>query len=132
MSETNYPRVAARAKAMIIDSIVLIILIVTANQVLAGFDVVPDYVRMGVFVLVFFLYDPIFTSLFGCTIGHLVIGIRVKRESNPDKNLLFPLAIVRYAIKLGLGMVSLFTVMSDSKGKAIHDMVVGSVVIYAE
>lgn len=132
MSETNYPRVAARAKAMIIDSIVLIILIVTATQVLAGFDVVPDYVRMGVFVLVFFLYDPIFTSLFGCTIGHLVIGIRVKRESNPDKNLLFPLAIVRYAIKLGLGMVSLFTVMSDSKGKAIHDMVVGSVVIYAE
>lgn len=132
MSETNYPRVAARAKAMIIDSIVLIILIVTATQLLAGFDVVPDYVRMGVFVLVFFLYDPIFTSLFGCTIGHLVIGIRVKRESNPDKNLLFPLAIVRYAIKLGLGMVSLFTVMSDSKGKAIHDMVVGSVVIYAE
>jgi uncharacterized RDD family membrane protein YckC len=132
MSETNYPRVAAWAKAMIIDSIVLIILIVTATQVLAGFDVVPDYVRMGVFVLVFFLYDPIFTSLFGCTIGHLVIGIRVKRESNPDKNLLFPLAIVRYAIKLGLGMVSLFTVMSDSKGKAIHDMVVGSVVIYAE
>lgn len=132
MSETNYPRVAARAKAMIIDSIVLIILIVTATQVLAGFDVVPDYVRMGVFVLVFFLYDPIFTSLFGCTIGHLVIGIRVKRESNPDKNLLFPLAIVRYAIKLGLGMVSLFTVMSDSKGKAIHDMVVGSVVIYAK
>lgn len=131
MSENEYPRVATRAKAMVFDSIVLIALIVAATQVLSGFDVVPDYVRIGIFIFIFFLYDPIFTSLFGCTIGHMFLGIRVKRESDPERNILFPLAVVRYAIKLGLGMISLFTVMSDSKGKAIHDMVVKSVVIYA-
>jgi uncharacterized RDD family membrane protein YckC len=62
----------------------------------------------------------------------MILGIRVKRESNEQKNILFPLAIPRYIVKVLLGWVSLLTVSGSKKRKAIHDFLVGSVVVYAK
>ncbi len=70
-----------------------------ASYVFSLFENVPDYARIIVFVFIFLLYDPLFTSIFGGTIGHMIIGIRVKRESNIQKNILFPLAILRFIMK---------------------------------
>src|ERR1035437_2836289 len=84
------------------------------------------------FVFIFLLYDPSFTSIFGGTIGHMIIGIRVKRSRNEQRNILFPLAIVRFIIKASLGVISLITVTGNIKRKAIHDFVAGSVVVYAK
>jgi uncharacterized RDD family membrane protein YckC len=60
----------------------------------------------------------------------MMIGIRVKRESDEKKNILFPLAIIRFIVKASLGWISLLTVTGNSKRKAIHDYLIGSVVVY--
>ncbi len=132
MTEVIYPGVFDRVKAMVTDGIVIIVFMFIASFVFSLFENVPDYARIIVFVFIFLLYDPLFTSIFGGTIGHMIIGIRVKRESNEQKNILFPLAILRFVVKTSLGIISLFTVFGNEKRKAIHDYLVRSVVIYAK
>lgn len=132
MNEQIYPGVFDRVKAVMADSVVLIIFMIIITYVFAAFENVPETARIIAFVFIFFLYDPIFTSSFGGTIGHMTFGIRVKRENNQDKNILFPLALIRFIVKALLGWVSLLTVGGNEKRKAIHDMVVKSVVVYKD
>lgn len=132
MTDENLPGVFDRVKAVVTDNIVMIIFMFIAAYAFSLFENVPDSARILAFVFIFLLYDPLFTSLFGGTIGHMLIGIRVKKESNENKNILFPLAILRYIMKIILGWISLLTVSSNKKRKAIHDYIVGSVVVYAK
>ena len=130
MTQENYPGVSDRIKAMVADGMVNVIFMFLAAYIFSLFDSVPDNARIFTFVFIFILYDPLFTSIFGGTIGHMTLGIRVKKESDEQKNILFPLAILRYIVKVLLGVISLLTVSSNEKGKAIHDHLVGSVVVY--
>ena len=131
MEESNYPGVSLRVKAVVSDSIVILVLIVAATYLLESFDHTPGYVRGIVFVGLF-LYDPILTSAYGGTLGHMLFGIRVKRQNNQQRNT-FPACtlLIRYVVKVVLGWISLLTVGSNKKGKAIHDMLVGSVVRFS-
>lgn len=130
MENEIYPGVADRVKAVVADSIVIIIFMIIVTYSFSIFENVPDNARIIAFIFIFFLYDPIFTSLFGGTIGHMMFGIRVKRDKNRKKNILFPLAIIRFLVKASLGWISLLTVSGNKKRKAIHDSLVGSVVVY--
>ncbi|HET6558368.1 MAG TPA: RDD family protein [Prolixibacteraceae bacterium] len=131
MVHEKFPGIIERVKAIVTDSVVIILFIMIITYVFSLFDSVPDKAKMIAFVFVFVLYDPLFTSIFGGTIGHMLLGLRVKRGSDQMKNILFPLAIVRYIVKASLGIISLITVSGNKNGKAIHDYLVGSVVIYA-
>lgn len=132
MDMQKYPGVSTRVKAVVTDSIVLVVFMIGAASLFESIKNVPDFARIAAFIFIFLLYDPLFTSILGGTIGHMIFGIRVKRETNQDKNILFPLAVIRYIIKALLGWVSLLTVSGNKKGKAIHDLVVKSIVIYKD
>jgi len=129
-TKKNYPVLLDRFKAVFADSIVLIILMKIITDIFSLFDNVPDISRAIAFVFIFFLYDPLFTSIFGGTIGHRINGIRVKKEINTNKNISFPMAFIRFIIKASLGWISMLTVPSDEKKKAIHDNLANSIVIY--
>jgi uncharacterized RDD family membrane protein YckC len=87
---------------------------------------------MYTFIFIVLLYDPLFTSIFGGTVGHMFQGIRVKKESDEARNIPFFSAMLRYAAKVLLGIISLLTVSGHPKKKAIHDMMAGSVVVFAD
>lgn len=125
----QYANVFDRVKSATIDGILLIVLMYLATEILASFETVPVYVRVLVFLFIFVLYEPIFVSFFGATIGHSKIGISVKSEKNPEKNIHFMIALVRFFCKLSLGWISLLTIGSNDKRKAIHDYVAGSIVV---
>ncbi len=130
MDTENYPGVSVRVKAVVTDSIMLVVFMVVVTYLFESFENVPDYARIIAFIFIFVLYDPLLTSTIGGTIGHMIFGIRVKREKNQQKNILFPLAVIRYLVKVLLGWISLLTVPGNKKGKAIHDLIVGSVVVF--
>ncbi len=132
MTEKNYPGVFDRVKAMMTDGIVIVVFMFVASYIFSLFESVPDSARIIAFVFIFLLYDPLFTSIFGGTIGHMMLGLRVKRESDEKKNIILPLAIPRYIVKVLLGWISLLTVSGNEKRKAIHDYIAGSVVVYAK
>lgn len=124
-----YAELKQRVNAVFLDLLVPFALIYLATSILESMGTVETYMRISAFVFVFFIYDPLFVTLFGGTIGHLILGISVKRANNPDKKIYFHWALIRYMIKLFLGWISLLTVSSNSQSQAIHDIAVGSIVI---
>ncbi len=128
--QINYPTLLDRIKAVFADYIILILCMFCISYTFEYINTNNDLIRIIAFLFVFCLYDPLFTSIFGGTIGHLMFGIRVKREQNEEKNIFFLLAILRFFFKFLLGWISLLTVTSNNKKKAIHDYIVKSVVIY--
>ncbi len=129
--EVIYPGVSDRIKAAVTDSFIIVILMFAITSLLSKFDNVPDNVRILAAVSLV-LYDPIFTSLFGGTLGHMAMKIQIKRKDNPKKNIAFPAALIRYFVKLMLGWISLLTVGSNKNSMAIHDSVVSSIVTFRE
>ncbi|WDF70062.1 RDD family protein [Sphingobacterium oryzagri] len=123
-----YPSVAIRVKAMVIDAALLLLMMFLLASIFSSFEYVPDTVRLLSFIFVFFLYEPLTVSLFAGTLGHLIVGIRVKSKKNKARNLPFPLAVVRFIFKTLLGWISLLTV--SSKSMAIHDQVAKSLVVF--
>lgn len=130
MTEQNYPKLPDRIKATVADMLVLLVLMASTTYLFAAFENVPDSARMVAFVFVFGLYDPLFTSIFGGTIGHMIVGIRVKRQANQERNILFPKAVIRFIVKVMLGWISLLTVTGNNERKAIHDFAANSLVVY--
>lgn len=124
-----YATLQSRIMAAVIDGIILIVLMYSTTEILKYFDEVPSSLRMYLFILFFVLYEPILVSLFGSTAGHYYSDIKVKQANHVNKNVIFPLALVRFILKYFLGWLSLLTVTSTEKRQAIHDKVVNSVVI---
>jgi uncharacterized RDD family membrane protein YckC len=132
MTEKIYPGVFDRVKAIVADGIILLVFMFAASSIFSLFETVPDFIRVFAFVFIFLLYDPLFTSFTGGTIGHRLIGIRVRKEQDETCNITFLPAVLRYIVKALLGWVSLLTISGNNKGRAIHDYVAGSVVVYAK
>lgn len=125
----EYPGVAKRVKALFTDTLVMILLMMLFTTLFSQFETVADEARVTAIVFIFLLYDPLFTSFTGATIGHRLFGLRVRDEQEPTKNINFFKALIRFLIKAFLGWISLLTVHGNEKRKAMHDMVVGSVVV---
>ncbi|MEQ8365048.1 MAG: RDD family protein [Cyclobacteriaceae bacterium] len=130
MNEENYPGVLMRVKAVIADSVVLLVFMIGVTFIFNKFENVNDNLRIAAFLFIFVFYDPIFTSLFGGTIGHKMNGICVRRGSNHERNVIFPLTLIRFITKAFLGWISLLTISGNEERKAIHDYLAGSVVLY--
>lgn len=131
MNDTKYGTLLNRIKAILIDGLVIIGFGLVATTILSKFETVGNSVRVIVFLFIFLFYDPLFTSFFGATIGHFIIGLRVRRENDETKKIIFPMALIRFIIKAFLGWLSLLTVSGSKKSKAIHDAIAGSVVLQA-
>ena len=127
--EIKYAILPSRVKAAIIDSIIIIGSMLLFSEILSNFDSVPNYVRIILFVFIFFVYEPLFITLYGGTIGHSKAGITVRKEKNPEKKINFISAIVRFSFKLFLGWLSFLTIGFNKEHKAIHDYIVNSIVI---
>jgi uncharacterized RDD family membrane protein YckC len=126
----TYPGIIDRIKAVFTDTIFMVLFMFLMSIIFSSLEHVPDAVRAASFIFIFLFYDPIFTSAFGGTIGHLMNGIRVKQEKDEVKNIPFHFAFLRFIAKALLGWISLLTMNSNTKRKAIHDYMASSVVIF--
>lgn len=129
-SQLEYPGITERVKAAMIDGFLLVFFMFLITFTFSLFDEVSDRARMIAFTVILGVYDPLFTSFFGGTIGHMILKIRVVRSVNVTKNILLPLAFIRYFFKILLGWLSLLTVTGNQRKRAIHDMMGRSVVVY--
>lgn len=133
MEQLNtFPGLFTRVKAAFVDSFLVFILIMLASEVLSDFEQVATWVRVLVFIFIFVLYEPLFISAFGMTIGHNLMKINVQKDRLEGGKINIILAILRFIIKYTLGWVSLVTIMGNEKRKAIHDMATNTIVIHTK
>ena len=125
-----YPPLSDRIKSSFIDGILVIVFMFAITSVLDHFDKVPDWVRIFMFVALFIGYEPLLQTM-GCTLGNLVMGIRVRKNADTKSTINFFQAIARYPVKIFLGWISFLTLGTDPQKRAMHDMVAGTVMIKA-
>lgn len=125
-----YPSITERLKAAFVDALILITLMFGFSQLFMLFAEVSDQMRIIAFAFIFVFYDPLLTSLLGGTIGHLVMGLNVKKASNEESNISFGFALLRFTLKGALGLISILTMGASEKKQAIHDLAAQSVIVY--
>jgi uncharacterized RDD family membrane protein YckC len=126
--EPAYGRFSRRLKAMVIDWIIIVLLLVVA--LFAAVSVGSD--RIGrilgfTFVAVWLLYEPLLVSLTGSTIGHYRTNLRVV-DNRTHGNISFIKAVARVIIKGTLGLYSFVTMATTSRHQAVHDLLTQSTV----
>lgn len=126
----QYPSLTERIKSSLIDFIFILFLMSCIALVLDNFIEVPDGLRAALFIFLFFVYEPLAHS-FGYTLGNYIMGIRVRKLSSTDEKVNIVQAYFRFVIKTLLGWVSFFTIHSNKKRRAMHDLASGTVTIYA-
>lgn len=126
--QEKYPLLSDRVQSSFIDTILVIIMMFVFSSVLDRYEHVPDWVRILLFAGLFIIYEPLCIAL-GSTLGNYIKGIRVRRDDNTARRINIFQSLIRYPIKLSLGWLSFLTIHSNTKRRAIHDMVSGSVMI---
>jgi uncharacterized RDD family membrane protein YckC len=126
--EKQYPLLIDRIQSTLIDAVCMIIFMYGASSLLDRFSNPPDGVRIALFVGILAVYEPLATAL-GGTIGNRMKQISVRRYSNPERPINFFQALLRYALKCGLGWLSFVTIHSNKEKRAIHDLASGSIMV---
>lgn len=129
MSNVNYSNVLTRVKSATVDALFIMLLIVFVSNVFNSIETLNTNYRIIAFISIFIVYDPLFITFFGATLGHLFFDLRVRRNTNIEKNITLFNAIKRFFLKFTLGWFSLFSISADKKKRAIHDFAANSVVI---
>ncbi|THB79596.1 MAG: RDD family protein [Desulfobulbaceae bacterium] len=123
----TYPSIPKRYISSFIDGVFIISMMFITGYLFQSSEGLSIKVRVGVVLFFFFVYEPLFTSLF-CTLGQLITGIRVRSLEHQDK-ISIPRAYLRIGCKLLLGILSFFTIPFTKHRRAIHDLIVGSIVV---
>ena len=123
----GYPRISRRVQAFFIDGIILsvgalVTLIVASGLGLKGIDT-SILAGLAVFIL-----EPAMVSFTGGTLGHHLLGLRVVSKTTA-KNINIFSAIIRFAVKIALGMLSIVPIFTTRQYQTIHDLMIGSIVI---
>lgn len=127
-SEPAYARFLPRARALVLDAIILYLELYTAVAIavairsdglarVLGFAVVASWL----------LYEPLFVAFAGGTIGHRLANLRVV-DDRTHRNVSLPKAFARMIIKGVLGWVSFITMLGARRSQAIHDLLTRSTV----
>lgn len=126
--EIEYPSILRRYFSTFIDGLFITGMLILWAYLLDSENTTATTVRMGIILFMFFVYEPIFTAYF-CTLGQKMTGIRIRKFST-GKKISIVQAYLRIVVKILLGILSFFTIPFTKNNRAIHDFVVGSLVIY--
>lgn len=127
----DYPGLLDRAKALMVDSVVILGLFLLVANTFAQLENVGPAIKAISFLIIFGLYDPLMVSFNKGTIGHKMMGLHVVREGNRDQKLALGFSFVRSIVKGILGWISFLGILGSTKNRALHDTLSDSIVVYA-
>ena len=129
-----------RCGAILIDYIILVIIPVASLLIYKYSGKEPakilnnDVTNIGwiIFVLLILTNFLIFPLLFGQSIGKFLTGLRVvKKDGNsPSFGSFLIRHLIGYPLTVVTGGLGFFVSVLNSKGRALHDLIAGTVVIY--
>ncbi|HEY6199339.1 MAG TPA: RDD family protein, partial [Candidatus Binatia bacterium] len=124
-----YPSVPARIKAGEIDVLVMtaVTLAVVAAYLFIGYQT-PLILAFIVALIV--VYEPLFVSFRGATVGHRLMGIKII-DAATKRPLSLPRSFLRSWLKIVLGIASIIAAYVDKREQFLHDRIIGSRAILA-
>ncbi|MEM9857308.1 MAG: RDD family protein [Bacteroidota bacterium] len=128
-ADYSFPNLLTRVKALVVDLIIILIIFSLASVIIGEIGDAPNWVRGSIFVFSLYRYEPIFLTLFGGTIGHQLVKVKIRRLNDPSRKINILHASIRFITKYLLGWVSFITITSNKRKRGIHDMTAGSIVL---
>lgn len=125
----TFPSLVTRIQALFIDVVLMLMMFTATTLVIDTFGDIPSFVKGFILIFMFYLYDPIFTSLTGSTLGHKMMKLKVRRYGEPERKISLGQAFLRFFTKGVLGWLSFLTVTGNKHKRAIHDLASGSIVL---
>jgi uncharacterized RDD family membrane protein YckC len=122
-----YPRFLRRFQAVTIDSIMLSILFMGLLLILTKWGIMGRNGFM-ITVVIVMLWEPLWVSITGASVGHHLIGLRIVNKST-GRNLNIVASFFRFILKMCLGIPSLVFIFITRYHQALHDGIAHSVVI---
>ena len=125
----SFPNAGRRYKAAVIDGLFTAILFFITGMAFVNFPEAPTAVKVIAFFAVFTIYEPLMVTR-GGTLGHRILGIRVKAATRPTQNIPIGHAILRTLLKYNLGIINYIGMVNNELKQGFHDMAAGTIVIY--
>lgn len=122
-----YGRLPRRILALAADAAIIAAVMMLGPGLAAALpDPASRVLNLTVLVSVL-LYEPVLVSAWGGTVGHYLLNLQVV-SSSTGRRIPFFRALVRTAIKVAFGLLSLLFVAVTARRQALHDVVAGAVV----
>ena len=99
----EYPPTGTRVKAGILDFLLIVSIWTLTAYVIDSVGGAPGWLRGAVFVIMVYLYDPLSVGFWGGTLGHRLLGVEVRKFSNPKERINLLMATLRVMVKYLLG-----------------------------
>ncbi len=125
----TYPVLYLRVKAMCIDSIVLIVLFYSLLAAIGSTDISNTLLKIAIVLCPILLIEPLMIWTTGGSIGHHFAGIRVIDKASGG-NLFVLKGLVRFVVKIALGIYSMVTMLITRQHQSLHDLASASVVVF--
>jgi uncharacterized RDD family membrane protein YckC len=122
----RYGRLRRRIEAIAIDGMVFTVLLMGMIALFSALDITAQAARFAA-PLGLLLYEPILVTWTGGTIGHRYRNLRVV-DDRTGGNVSIGKSLLRFAIKIVLGLPSLITMFLTRRYQAIQDVLTGSTV----
>ena len=123
----EYPYLVTRLKAVVIDLLLVLLIFILASYLFDQFEEVPNFIRATVYIVSVYLYEPFMVAK-GGTLGHRLMGIKVKRSDDFECNIGLVRAVIRFILKILLGWWTFFQINPQKQG--LHDLASKSIVLY--
>jgi uncharacterized RDD family membrane protein YckC len=124
-----YPRLLKRLQGVFIDGIIIPLAAIATLVALTYAGVESAWVKVFCPLMVILLLEPVAVSATGGSIGHHVVGLRVRKE-NADERISFFAAIVRVLVKTFFGLPAFFVACISRRRQAFHDIAARCLIVH--
>jgi uncharacterized RDD family membrane protein YckC len=124
-----YPRLVRRFQGVFIDGFVVPLCAMGTLVALTYAGVESTWVKVLCPLLVVFTLDPIAVSATGGSVGHHLVGLRV-RKARADERIGIVAAVVRFVVKAVFGVPAFFVAFLNRRRQGLHDLAAGSLIVH--
>ncbi|WP_420125932.1 RDD family protein [Longimicrobium sp.] len=122
-----YGRFPRRIQAVVVDGAILASLLLLGPALAGVLPAAASRTVNRAVLLCVVLYEPVMVSVWGGTVGHTLLNLKVVSASTGGR-LPFHRALVRFVTKTVFGLISFLFIALTARHQALHDMAAAAVV----
>jgi len=129
MTSNSYPAFALRLRASCIDAAVLVVAFFSMFYLVSKIQIDNNALRIALMFAPALLIEPLMVWLTSGSVGHHLSGIKVASNRTDGRPGLLQ-SLLRFIVKLVLGLYSFLVMLITKKHRALHDVLSNSVVLF--
>ncbi len=123
-----YPRLIRRVRAVLIDSVFVLCIVILWWATLPLFENADSYIKVALPLTLIFILEPCMVAFTGGTPGHHIMGIKIV-SAGTGRYIGVLRALIRALFRGLFGWLSFVIALTSQKHQALHDLIVGTVVV---